>query len=119
MAVEEAEAGLRDAEANMETIVASRGDEHRDLLDEKKTLEAQLTEMQSQRSGIATEIDTDHMQLYESMRSRKHNQPIALMEGNTCGICGVAQTISIEQAVRQGSSLVHCSNCDRILVYRP
>jgi predicted nucleic acid-binding Zn-ribbon protein len=118
MAVEEAEAALAEAQTNFDTVAASRGDEHRQLLDEKARLEARVRDLQARRAISQDDIRPENLQLYETMRPRKHNQPIAIMQGNTCSFCGVAQTMAIEREVRQAKSLVRCSNCDRILVYR-
>ncbi len=118
MAVEEAEAQLEEAQAGLEAVLVSRGDEHRQLLAEKASLEQDIAATQTRRAQVLTGITPENVALYDSMRSRKHNQPIAIMEGNTCSICGVAQTMAIEREVRQGNTLVHCSNCDRILVYK-
>lgn len=116
MAVEEAEGKLDEAEVALASITASRGDEHRQLLDERNSLDSRISELQEQRLQVLTEVEPENLKIYDTMKVRKHNQPIAVMEGNTCGICGVAQTVTIEREVRQGRGLVRCSNCERILV---
>ena len=116
MAVEEAEAKLSDAESNLADVIASRGDEHKQLLEERTHLNSQIKQLNVQRLQVLTEVEPENLKIYDTMKVRKHNQPIAVMEGNTCGICGVAQTVTIEREVRQGRGLVYCSNCERILV---
>ena len=118
MAVEEAESALEDARANLDAVAASRGDEHRQLLAEKSQLESQVRDIRERREQSLEAIEPENVKLYETLRPRKHNQPMAIMEGNTCSICGVAQTMAVEREVRQGKQLVRCSNCDRILVYK-
>lgn len=116
MAVEEAEAALAEREANLASVTASRGDEHRQLLDEQSKLENRIHQLNENREQVLRELTPENIKIYDTMKVKKHNQPIAVMEGNTCSICGVAQTVTIEREVRQGTRLVNCSNCGRILV---
>ena len=116
MAAEEAEASLAEAEANMSAVTASKGEEHRHLLDEQAALQAQVEEYKQRRHQVLREVTPENLKIYTTMKPRKNQQPVALMHGNTCGICGVAQTASIEQEVRRGVKLINCSNCERILV---
>lgn len=114
--VEEAEQQLQQAEADLAQVSAERGQEHKHLLEEQATLQAQLELFQQRRTQVLTEIAPENVKTYNSMKVRKHNQPVAVMHGNTCSFCGVAQTMAIEREVRQGVRLVLCSNCERILV---
>lgn len=116
VAAEEAEAVLAEANANLAAVVASRGDEHRHLLEEQAQLEPQVAELKQQRQQVLREITPENLKIYTTMKPRKNQQPVALMQGNTCSICGVAQTVAIEQEVRRGVKLINCSNCERILV---
>jgi hypothetical protein len=118
MAAEAAEAALAEAESAMAAVTASRGNEHRQLLDERQDLQGRVQHLRERREQILKDILPANLQLYDNLRPRKRNQPVALMEDNICGICGVAQTVAIERAVRQGTTITHCSNCDRILVFR-
>ena len=116
MQVEEAEAELGVAEAQLANVIAARGNEHQMLLEEQGKLEQQIEHLRQRRPQVLREVTPENRKLYDTMKVRKHNQPVAVMEGSTCSICGVAQTITIEREVRQGNSLVNCSNCGRILV---
>lgn len=116
MAAEEAEAALAEAEAHLEAVTASKGAEHRHLLDEQTALHAQIEQFKQRRQQVLTEITPENLRIYTTMKPGKNHQPVALMQGNTCSICGVAQTVAIEREVRQGIKLVKCSNCERILV---
>lgn len=117
MQVEEAEAALATAEAHMAEVAAARGDEHRQLLEERGQLEQRLDQLREERPQVLREITPENRKLYDTMKVRKHNQPVAVLEAdNTCSICGVVQTITIVREVAHDSTLVHCSNCERILV---
>lgn len=118
MAAEEAETLLAEAETNLAALTASKGEEHRHLLDEQATLQAQVEEYKQRRQQVLREVTPENLKIYTTMKPRKNQQPVALMQGNTCSICGVAQTVAIEQEVRRGVKLINCSNCERILVAR-
>jgi predicted nucleic acid-binding Zn-ribbon protein len=116
VAAEEAEASLAKANSNLAAIVASRGDEHKHLLDEQAKLQAQVEEDRQRRQQVLREVEPENLKIYTTMKPRKNQQPVALMHDNNCGFCGVAQTAAIEQEVRRGTKLINCSNCERILV---
>lgn len=116
MSAEEAEASLEQAEANLNATAATRGEEHRHLLDEQKELNERIEAFKQRRQQVLTEVTPENLKIYTTMKPGKNYQPVALMQGNTCSICGVAQTVAIEQEVRRGIRLVNCSNCERILV---
>jgi uncharacterized protein len=113
---EAAEAGLSEATTNFSSVSASRGDEQRHLLDEQAELHQHIEQAKERRQQVLTEIAPENLKIYNTMKVRKNHQPVAIMTGNTCSVCGVAQTIAIEREVRQGIRLVKCSNCERILV---
>lgn len=115
-ATEESEARLSGVQAKLAEVTASKGDEHRQLLEEQARLLQDLETYKARRSQVLTEVLPENLKIYNTMKTKKNLQPIALMTGNTCSICGVAQTVAIEREVRQGVNLVTCSNCERILV---
>lgn len=116
LAVEDAEAALEDAQGHMSEVIASQGEAHRLLLEEQNQLKHNLEELRQRREQVVAEIAPENIEIYNKMKARKNNQPVAGMQGNTCSFCGVAQTVAIEREVRQGIHLVMCSNCERILV---
>ena len=116
LAAEDAEAALGGAQSNLESVVASQGEQHHHLQDEQTELQAHIEQCRVRREQVLTEITPENLKIYNTMKAKKNHQPIAAMRGNTCSFCGVAQTVSIEREVRQGIKLVNCSNCERILV---
>ncbi|MBZ0301567.1 MAG: hypothetical protein K8J31_17610 [Anaerolineae bacterium] len=116
LSVEEAESRLNQAEGRLRAVADSRGEEHRQLLEEQTALQAHIEQAKQRRQHVLKEVAPENLKIYSTMRVRKQNQPVAVMSGNTCSICGVAQTFAIEREVRQGVKLVSCSNCERILV---
>ena len=117
-AVEEAEITLGDAQSQLEAVTQNWQQEHGALLEEQAQLEARIKQLQANRKQALQDIKAESLKMYETLKPRKHNQPIALMTSGTCGLCGVAQNLSVEREVRQGQKLVTCTNCGRILVAR-
>jgi predicted nucleic acid-binding Zn-ribbon protein len=116
LAVEAAEAALQTAQSALEQTIRSQESEHAQLIQEQAELQKHLHAQSQRRAQILSEVQPENLKRYTAMKARKHNQPVAVMQGNTCSFCGVAQTIAIERAVRQGLELTLCSNCERILV---
>jgi hypothetical protein len=118
MAAEEAEGTLQTAQAALAQVTTAWESDHQQLLDEKRTLEAQVAQMLDRRRGMLGGIAPDALKVYETLKPKKGGQPVALLNGSTCMMCGVGQTMAIEREVRQGQSLVYCANCGRILVQK-
>lgn len=114
--VEEAEAALEEAENNLEEVISTQARDHGELLDEQRTLQAEFDALKEQRQTVLQNVTEEGRKTYATMRKRKANKPISPMQGRTCSICGMEQTLAIEQAVRRDQEFVHCQNCGRILV---
>lgn len=117
-AVEEAESALNQSQTRLDTVTESWQSAHQTLLAEQIELETQTRQLLDSRRKIMTRISADTLKLYDSMKPRKHNMPIALMQGNTCSVCGVAQNMAVEREVRLGRNVTYCGNCGRILIAR-
>lgn len=118
-AVEEAESQLDEAQTQLAAVTKQLEQEHGTLIEEQAQLESRLRQLKTRREEALSGISAESLKIYDTMKPRKNNQPVALMTGNTCGLCGVAQNMMIEREVRQAQKLVYCSNCGRILVSRP
>ncbi len=118
-ATEEAEAALGEAEAALAQAAAMWENAHRGLLAEQADLKSRLEHNRQRRERALSELTPESLRIYDTLKAKKHNQPIALMQGATCGICGVAQNMAVEREARQGFQLAYCTNCGRVLVPRP
>ena len=118
-ATEEAEAALGVAEAALAQAAAMWENAHRGLLAEQADLKSRLEHNRQRRERALSELTPESLRIYDTLKAKKHNQPIALMQGATCGICGVAQNMAVEREARQGFQLAYCTNCGRVLVPRP
>ncbi len=115
MEIEDVEATLTAAQANLKQVQEAAASKHQSLLDEKAELEQALAQAMEQYRAAQATIDEDVLKIYKDMRPQKGYRPVAVLDGPNCGVCGVAQTTATLQAVRHGNQLVYCSNCGRIL----
>lgn len=118
-ATEEAEAALGEAETTLAQVTAGWENAQHGLLTEQADLKSRLEHNRQRRERVLSELTPESLQIYDTLKTKKHNQPVALMQGATCGICGVAQNMAVEREARQGFQLAYCTNCGRILVPRP
>jgi predicted nucleic acid-binding Zn-ribbon protein len=116
VAIEEAEAALDAATAHLQSVREMWESEHSQLLDEGAQLESQIAVFRQQREQALKSVIPENQKLYHNLRVKKHNQPVAALDGNSCSVCGVEQTLAVAKSARQGQELVYCTNCGRILV---
>lgn len=115
IAVEEAETHLADCESQLQSVTGEWQQQHSDLIDEQATLQADIESLTEERERAQAEISAENLKLYDTMKGRKANQPVAALQDRTCSACGIEQTSATAQAVRHGQKLVECEGCGRIL----
>ena len=118
LSVDEADANRMEATARLEAVQAERGADQQALLTEQAQLQAQTAKLREQRKAAMAVIPPDLLSRYNALRQPKNYQPVALLEGESCGVCGVEQTMAIVRQVQLQQSLVTCLSCGRILVNR-
>lgn len=118
MLVESAEAELASRQAVLQRLTSDWESEHQHLLEEQKRIQDDLTVFSQKRDGALPPITPDSMKVYNSLRPRKNNQPIAPLINGSCSICRVEQDMAVISEVRKGQKLTACTNCGRILVYK-
>jgi len=99
---------LRDAEARRAAEVAP-------LEERLGRLRADLAEASSDRERIAASVEPRALELYR--RVAQHRTPAVVgIAGDSCGGCHLPLSNQERSAVRAGTAITQCSNCDRILV---
>lgn len=116
MMVEEHEAVLAEHEVSLAEAKSESESQHEDLLGERDQLEAEVSTLLEKRKAALVPVTEDSLKMYNTLRKQKANQPMALLNGLSCGVCGIEQTMAIVQDVRRGGKFVPCLNCGRILV---
>lgn len=118
MEIETGEATLAAAQTELQQVTEAEAGDHRDLIAERAALQQRQAQLESERAAAATQIEPANLKLYESLKPRKGHQPVAIMRGNSCTVCGVEQTLANERAANLGQKVVLCESCGRILVFR-
>jgi predicted nucleic acid-binding Zn-ribbon protein len=116
MSVDEADAARDAAARDLEAVRASRGADVQALSAEQSQLQAQVAALREQRKTAMAAIPADLLSRYNALRQPKNYQPVSVLQGESCGVCGVEQTMAIVRQVQLGQSLATCLSCGRILV---
>lgn len=114
-AVEEAEGAVASASAGLGVASSVWEAQNAAFIAEQSEIRAKATDLLEKRKAALQRVEAGSLKLYESMRPRKGNQPVALLQGQSCSACGIEQTLAIVGQVRRGDSLAECLNCGRIL----
>jgi uncharacterized protein len=114
-AVEEAEAALARLTAELETAREAFEVGRPALQQRLEVARGELTVAEHERDEAWAQVPADYQAAYTRLKPRIAN-PVAEVAGAQCGACRVALTASELQQVRRGDQLLHCQNCNRLLV---
>jgi hypothetical protein len=112
--VDAAQLTLRD----MSKLVAAREAQRANAMEPMRarlaTLTAQLETSDAERAALAAEAEPADLSLYTRIAS--HRRPaVTGVVGESCGGCRMPISNEERRAVRTGTGLTQCANCDRIL----
>jgi uncharacterized protein len=116
IAIDDLQDSRRQAEAHLEHVRATRSSEHDALQDELRQLKVTIKRLKVEREAALEPVAADSLALYQALRPKKQGNVVAVLDGDSCTICGVEQTTTLVQRARQDRELVMCSSCGRILV---
>lgn len=111
---EDAEKDLQDAKTKLELVQARLGDEHKKLISDQSTFSMKLEQLAEEREATLAPIDSNMLQVYESLRLQKKGVAITEVSDNSCASCGATITASMLQNARS-QKLANCPSCGRIL----
>jgi predicted nucleic acid-binding Zn-ribbon protein len=113
--VESAENDLQSAKTKLELIQARLGSEHKKLIEDQTALSIILEQLADEREAILAPIESNMLQIYESLRKQKNGVAISEVSDNSCASCGATITASLQQNARSQKQLANCPSCGRIL----
>jgi predicted nucleic acid-binding Zn-ribbon protein len=113
--VESGNASLGKARNHLEAERSAWQSEQVDLEAERAALQSTLATLRAERAIILPEIEPRNLEVYKRLFRSKNGQGVSVLIDTSCGGCGVGQTTSVVQQIRQARELVFCSNCGRIL----
>lgn len=115
MQLEESEASYQEAKAELEQAVVETEHQHRDLLDEREQLTAEVGRLTTEREAALASVGADELALYGKIKQNVGPTAMVLVDEGVCSACGLALPGSEQQKVRGGDELVLCRQCGRIL----
>lgn len=84
------------------------------LNEEWDRLVAREANLKAERESLSVTIPAADRALYDRLRLTKKGRPLARLQDDTCGGCGIEPTAAIRQEARRGD-LARCPGCERIL----
>ena len=106
--------GLQTASAAVAAREAQRADAMEPLRQRLASLLAERDVLNAERDGVRAEADPNDLSLYE--RIAAHRRPaVTQLAGEFCAGCHMPVSNEERRAVRTGTGLTQCANCDRIL----
>ncbi len=115
LAVEDAEAQEKAAQAALAQAQAAFAEKTSGWLGQKEQLTRNLDRLHAERNAGLSPIAKESMQTYENMRKRKSGVAVTTIADGSCSVCGGTIRPSEVQAARSAQVLVYCSSCGRIL----
>jgi len=107
-AIAEAERAHTEERAKLETQLVELGKK-------AENIQARLTELQSGREALTEGLDEDVLDQYNRLFKNKNGVALAEIEHEVCTGCHMKVTTQVALAVKADKTVVHCSNCGRIL----
>jgi predicted nucleic acid-binding Zn-ribbon protein len=111
--VEQREADVKGTVEESERLKREWGQTRETLEPRKGDLEIELAGLKVDRTGLAQQIDSEALSVYERIRPAK-GQAVVKVERGRCLGCHIAVPTSQWQKAKAGD-LIQCNNCDRIL----
>jgi predicted nucleic acid-binding Zn-ribbon protein len=111
--VEEIEAKVRTSGEEFERL-KREWQERQETLGKRKTeIEAELAKLRENRDGLAQQIDSEALDVYERVRLTR-GQAVVKVERGRCQGCHITVSTSQWQKAKAGD-LIQCNSCSRIL----
>ena len=116
--VEQAENSLTAGRQRLEQELAQWQQQGSEAHQHIGALDAEVADLQRQRALLAAQASPAHLAMYERLRPRKANRPVALVEKNMCQGCRVDLPSGDVQRARGADPPHTCDNCGRLLYVR-
>ncbi len=114
-ATEEAQAAAQEARKRLEEVEEARAAENLQLEAERRQALTEIEALEARRGRQTGLIDPATLRLYEALRSGRQGRAVVRVERGLCQGCRISLPSNVLSRARSGSSLVQCTNCERIL----
>ncbi len=115
MSLDEVQGSFDEAQEKLAQAIAEGEARNAELINEKGEIEKNLTNLITKRESQVSTIETDDMQLYEKLRSKRAGVAVAGVQDRNCAACGSTLGTANHQQARSPSKITQCETCERIL----
>jgi len=112
---ESAENDLKAANAGLEKVKSSRGDQFGQLAKEDEKLNKDLETLLSERNAVMQDISASTINQYDQLRRQRRGIAVTTISDDSCASCGTTLPASLQQNARSATQLFNCPTCGRIL----
>jgi hypothetical protein len=115
IALEQAESDQKRCQGLLEAARSAFSQKQSGLLQEKETLQKEVSKLDSERQAAASQIPAANLAEYEKLRPLKRGLAVASVTDESCDGCGATLAPAEWQAARAPQRLCFCPSCGRIL----
>ena len=115
LAVEEAEASLKDTLTALHTVQAQTTEQQASLKGEQSALLRTVEKLEIEHQAAVNAIATADLTTYEMLRQQRRGIAVSIITNKSCSACGAVLNASVMQSAASPSQLVRCPTCGRIL----
>jgi hypothetical protein len=102
------------SEAHLD-ITAQIAHQNEALIEERTTLQNDMSRQESERQAAASNIAPPDMRIYDKLRQQKNGVAIAGVIEKTCAACGSTLSAAIFSSAQMPNKITRCATCGRIL----
>jgi predicted nucleic acid-binding Zn-ribbon protein len=112
---DEVENAMRQSVASLEAAEFRQASLQSELTSEREDIDERLKNLEAEREVALASIAEQDLSAYEELRARLRGVAVVMLDGDSCGACGLTLSASSRQLVGAGDELVRCTQCGRIL----
>ncbi len=115
LATEGAEAAKRTAQEALERVSQAHAAFQQEGQARKAELESRVAALQKQRAALLAALPAEVREAYSYLQKRMGTLVVAVVQNQTCSVCGIDTTSHTIHALRNGQ-VAYCEGCGRLLV---
>lgn len=112
---DDAESARTQSLASLEAAEAGKESLNAELISERESIDDRLAILEAEREAALASVSEQDQDTYERMRTRLGGVAVVVLNGDSCGACGLTLSASSRQLVGSGDELIRCTQCGRIL----
>ncbi|MCL2334490.1 MAG: C4-type zinc ribbon domain-containing protein [Endomicrobia bacterium] len=107
---------VKSAENDFKTFEQKSKSEISELEASAKKYEEEIKGIEAEREQYKTKVNPKILEQYERLREGRDGQGICIVDGESCGGCGMVLRPQLINEAQKCRELVFCDNCSRILL---